>query len=79
MANPFLGHVVKNWKHRYFRLQGENLFYFEDLKSKKPKGALLLKGATITALPNRVRYAVYFYIQITRSFFMKISLVYVCL
>eukprot|EP01119_Soliformovum_irregulare_P013402 TRINITY_DN3555_c0_g2_i3.p1 TRINITY_DN3555_c0_g2~~TRINITY_DN3555_c0_g2_i3.p1 ORF type:complete len:349 (+),score=86.57 TRINITY_DN3555_c0_g2_i3:110-1156(+) len=45
------GHVVKNWKLRYFILQHNKLFYFLSKPNKwiaKPTGYVLLYGATVS-------------------------------
>lgn len=41
-----------NWKKRYFRLQGRELSYFEDQKSQKAKGKLLVSvNSVVTVFP----------------------------
>lgn len=43
------GHVVRNWKERFFVLQGSNLFYFKSKGDAKPKGCIVLKGTYVAA------------------------------
>lgn len=37
------GHVVKNWKKRWFRIQNDMLFYFKDRTDDKPVGVVPLR------------------------------------
>jgi len=37
------GHVVRNWKKRWFRVQKDMLFYFKDRSDDKPVGAVPLR------------------------------------
>jgi hypothetical protein len=37
------GHVVKNWKKRWFRVQNDMLFYFKDRTDDKPVGVVPLR------------------------------------
>jgi len=55
------GHVVKNWKTRWFVLQDGNLFYFRDKKSvsKQPKGCMALKNASVRETDNSKRTHVF--------------------
>jgi hypothetical protein len=48
------GHVVKNWKRRFFALKGDELQYFVDrtMTQAKKKGTILLKGAQVFEVPN---------------------------
>eukprot|EP01119_Soliformovum_irregulare_P018675 TRINITY_DN5774_c0_g2_i3.p1 TRINITY_DN5774_c0_g2~~TRINITY_DN5774_c0_g2_i3.p1 ORF type:complete len:303 (-),score=59.01 TRINITY_DN5774_c0_g2_i3:240-1148(-) len=41
------GHVVKNWKTRWFALSGGLLFYFKSSNETRPKGQIGLDNATI--------------------------------
>ena len=44
------GHVVKNWKARWFSLQHNKMFYFKSRPNKwitKPTGSIFLQGATV--------------------------------
>ncbi|KAH7819906.1 putative sesquipedalian [Monocercomonoides exilis] len=41
------GHVVKNWKKRWFSLRGSSLFYFEKPTSLKENGEIPLKGCQV--------------------------------
>jgi hypothetical protein len=50
---PFSGDVIQNWKLRYFRLKAPYLYYFEDIKSTKPKGIINLHGATVELAKHR--------------------------
>jgi len=36
------GHVVKNWKKRWFRVQQDTLFYFKDRRDERPLGVVPL-------------------------------------
>jgi len=54
------GHVVKNWKSRWFVLVKDKLYYFENqesVKNRKPKGGISLKncmvGRSHIEFPNR--------------------------
>jgi len=38
-----LGHVVKNWKTRWFRVKRDMLFYFKDRKEANPQGVVPLR------------------------------------
>lgn len=40
------GHVVKNWKVRWFVIQHDMMFYFKQQKDPKPAGSVCLRGAT---------------------------------
>ena len=42
------GHVVKNWKERWFVLQGDKLFYFKNRAEQKPQGCIVCKGTYVT-------------------------------
>jgi len=37
------GHLVKNWKKRWFRIQNDMLFYFKDRGDERPVGAVPLR------------------------------------
>lgn len=37
------GHVVKNWKKRWFRIQNDMLFYFKDRTDDRPVGSVPLR------------------------------------
>jgi len=37
------GHVVKNWKTRWFRIQNDMLFYFKDRQDERPLGVVPLR------------------------------------
>lgn len=41
------GHVVKNWKKRWFRVQQDTLFYFKDRRSDQPLGVVPLSMCRI--------------------------------
>jgi len=41
------GHVVKNWKKRWFILKDGKLFYFRSKEDKEPTGIIPLKGASV--------------------------------
>jgi len=51
------GHVVKNWKSRWFVVQHDMMFYFKGRSDLlKPKGWIPLRGATAretTKIPNK--------------------------
>jgi serine/threonine protein kinase len=55
------GHVVKNWKTRWFVLQADMLFYFKDKKStsKQPKGCMALKNASVRSTDKSKRTHVF--------------------
>jgi len=42
-----LGHVVKNWKKRWFVLKDGKLFYYRSKEDKEPTGIIPLKGASV--------------------------------
>ncbi|KAK2964828.1 putative PH domain containing protein [Blattamonas nauphoetae] len=46
------GHVVKNWKRRWFILKGLDLFYFASKEDYKEKGGLNLKGYSVEESDN---------------------------
>jgi len=41
------GHLVKNWKTRWFILQKDNLFYFKDKSDKQPIACIPLRGCSV--------------------------------
>eukprot|EP00727_Mastigamoeba_balamuthi_P012821 m51a1_g8161 putative p21-activated protein kinase (363) ;mRNA; f:67447-69230 len=43
------GHIVKNWKKRWFRLKNGSLYYFKEKQDGAPKGEIRLKGYTVEA------------------------------
>jgi hypothetical protein len=51
------GHVIKNWKVRWFVLKGENLFYFKtkNIKEEKPLGMIPLLGCSISTDQTRIK------------------------
>ncbi|KAA6375757.1 MAG: hypothetical protein EZS28_028718 [Streblomastix strix] len=42
------GHVMKNWKKRWFSLRGKELFYYEKQNSPKEKGSIPLDGCIVS-------------------------------
>lgn len=42
------GHVVKNWKKRWFRVQNDMLFYFKDRVEDKPVGVVPLRMCRVS-------------------------------
>lgn len=42
------GHIVKNWKPRYFVLKKDYLLYFKNEKDTQPAGCIKLKDAKVT-------------------------------
>lgn len=42
------GHVVRNWKNRWFIIQNDLMFYFRQRGDPKPKGAIPLRNAQCT-------------------------------
>eukprot|EP01103_Thecamoeba_quadrilineata_P008570 TRINITY_DN18303_c0_g1_i1.p1 TRINITY_DN18303_c0_g1~~TRINITY_DN18303_c0_g1_i1.p1 ORF type:complete len:459 (-),score=86.76 TRINITY_DN18303_c0_g1_i1:1282-2616(-) len=48
------GHIIKNWKQRYFILKSPKLHYFKTKNSEKPIRSIDLRGSTISKmkLPN---------------------------
>jgi len=46
------GHVVKNWKKRWFRVQKDMLFYFKDRSDDKPVGVVPLRLCHISEAPK---------------------------
>jgi hypothetical protein len=42
------GHLIKNWKNRWFLLKGDMLFYFRSEEDLSPLGAIPLRGAKVT-------------------------------
>jgi len=49
------GHVVKNWKKRWFRIQNDMLFYFKDKADERPVGVVPLRLCRVSAakLPGK--------------------------
>lgn len=43
-----LGHLVKNWKVRWFRVKKDMLFYFKDRKEDKPQGVVPLRMCRVS-------------------------------
>jgi len=41
------GHVVKNWKNRWFILKNDDLFYFKSKDAKLPQGHIPLDGSEV--------------------------------
>eukprot|EP01099_Mayorella_cantabrigiensis_P006365 TRINITY_DN527_c0_g2_i1.p1 TRINITY_DN527_c0_g2~~TRINITY_DN527_c0_g2_i1.p1 ORF type:complete len:492 (-),score=106.24 TRINITY_DN527_c0_g2_i1:93-1568(-) len=41
------GHLVKNWKTRWFILQKDNLFYFKDKSDPRPIACIPLRGCSV--------------------------------
>jgi hypothetical protein len=41
------GHVVRNWKHRFFSLLEDRLVYFARAGDKRAKGHISLRGASV--------------------------------
>jgi len=41
------GHVVKNWKQRWFRIRNDTMYYFKDQKDPEPAGEVLLKRCEV--------------------------------
>lgn len=41
------GHVVKNWKKRWFRTSGRYLYYFKQRGDRRPLGQMFLRGCKI--------------------------------
>eukprot|EP01105_Mastigella_eilhardi_P026448 TRINITY_DN767_c0_g1_i1.p1 TRINITY_DN767_c0_g1~~TRINITY_DN767_c0_g1_i1.p1 ORF type:complete len:532 (+),score=148.28 TRINITY_DN767_c0_g1_i1:123-1598(+) len=41
------GHVVKNWKQRWFRLKNDKLYYFKDKFDEKPLGDISLASCSL--------------------------------
>lgn len=41
------GHVRKNWKTRYFVINGEDVFYYKDSTKNNLKGQFSLRGSVI--------------------------------
>jgi hypothetical protein len=61
-----LGHIRKNWKWRWFRLQNANLAYFANSMETFPLGMLQLSCYTLRLCPSQLRpYA--FMLEPTRS------------
>jgi len=48
------GHIVRNWKKRWFILQGKRLFYFEDIpsESSQPLGDIPFGNCTVRSVGN---------------------------
>lgn len=46
------GHIVKNWKQRWFVLQKQTLFYFKGKTDPSPIAGLSIAGATLRDLPD---------------------------
>ncbi|KAL6062574.1 signal transducing kinase of the PAK [Balamuthia mandrillaris] len=42
------GHIMKNWKVRYFVLKGNVLYYFKSTADAAPKGVIRLRGAKLS-------------------------------
>jgi len=42
-----LGHVVKNWKVRWFKIKKNNMFYFKDRYDDKPVGVMPLEKSRV--------------------------------
>jgi PH domain/P21-Rho-binding domain len=49
------GHIIKNWKSRWFVLQGSRLFYFRDQQARDPIAEVNMTGARVTEAPNEAR------------------------
>eukprot|EP01101_Sappina_pedata_P004270 TRINITY_DN1781_c0_g1_i1.p1 TRINITY_DN1781_c0_g1~~TRINITY_DN1781_c0_g1_i1.p1 ORF type:complete len:487 (-),score=168.05 TRINITY_DN1781_c0_g1_i1:116-1576(-) len=49
------GHIVKNWKVRWFVLKGSKLFYLKDKNSEKPISTVDVRGCTVCRLENQSR------------------------
>eukprot|EP01111_Echinosteliopsis_oligospora_P000746 TRINITY_DN1087_c0_g2_i3.p1 TRINITY_DN1087_c0_g2~~TRINITY_DN1087_c0_g2_i3.p1 ORF type:complete len:490 (+),score=171.89 TRINITY_DN1087_c0_g2_i3:318-1787(+) len=49
------GHVVKNWKKRWFRIQNDMLFYFKDKADERPVGVVPLRLCRVSSakLPGK--------------------------
>lgn len=48
------GHVVKNWKNRWFIIQHDMMFYFKSRSElSKPKGCIPLRSCTAKELPRK--------------------------
>ena len=49
------GHLVKNWKKRWFRLKNDTLYYFKDKTDAAPVGEVPLKRSEVecTAKMNK--------------------------
>eukprot|EP01126_Amoeba_proteus_P061881 TRINITY_DN834_c0_g2_i13.p1 TRINITY_DN834_c0_g2~~TRINITY_DN834_c0_g2_i13.p1 ORF type:complete len:470 (-),score=80.59 TRINITY_DN834_c0_g2_i13:155-1564(-) len=48
-----LGHVVKNWKSRWFVIKGDQLYYFKSKQEvSKPLGQIPLEGCTVRVEPK---------------------------
>merc|ERR1711991_345162 len=60
------GHFVKNWKERWFVIQGDKLFYFKNKSDPKPQGCLVLKGTYVTPT-KKVNRPFAFEVSDTRS------------
>lgn len=46
--NQYAGHLVRNWKVRWFVLKNDHLFYFKKRGDFKPLGEVPLEGANLT-------------------------------
>ena len=53
------GVIRRNWTRRWFQIEGRMLLYFKDEKSAKPKGAIILDGATVR-VSDHAKYPNYF-------------------
>eukprot|EP01117_Protostelium_nocturnum_P005559 TRINITY_DN200_c0_g1_i2.p1 TRINITY_DN200_c0_g1~~TRINITY_DN200_c0_g1_i2.p1 ORF type:complete len:423 (+),score=84.82 TRINITY_DN200_c0_g1_i2:162-1430(+) len=47
------GHIVKNWKTRWFIIQDDNLFYFKSKSDVKPLGLVPLRGSSTRIVTKR--------------------------
>jgi hypothetical protein len=47
------GHVVKNWKNRWFILKNTNLFYFKKKGDPKPLGEIPLEGSNVRRVNDK--------------------------
>jgi len=41
------GHIVKNWKKRWFRIEKDMMFYFKERSSAQPQGAVPLRACHV--------------------------------
>jgi len=47
------GHIVPNWKQRWFILKNTNLFYFKKKGESKPLGEIPLEGSAVRKMENK--------------------------
>ena len=48
LAYVVAGHVIRNWKQRWFLLKNDMLYYFRTAEEQAPLGVIPMNGATVT-------------------------------